>query len=89
MGELLKGPTDWPEETWLNLLQHSTQSEIDTFLALLEHNGLKIIEVDKYNLVLSLVDQSIESIETLESCIKAQSNEIAALENRIKTLMRP
>lgn len=89
MGEFLKEPTDWPEETWLNLLQHSTQSEIDTFLALLEQNGLKIIETDKYNLIMSLVDQSIESIERLESCIKAQTDEIAALELRVKTLMRP
>ena len=89
MGKLLKEQTAWPEETWLNLLQSATQSEIDTFVEALKQNGLKIIVVDEYNRVLSLVDQSIAAIETLESCIKAQSDEIAALENRIKTLMRP
>lgn len=86
MGELLKEPTDWPEETSLNLLQHLTQSEIDTFLALLEQNGLKIIEVEKYRHVMLQVDNSIAMIEKLETCIKAQTTEIAALERRIKSL---
>lgn len=89
MGERWKDQVGVPEETWLNLLQHVSQEEADTFLALLEQNGLKIIVVDEYNRVLSLVDQSIATIETLESCIKAQSDEITAMEHRIKTLMRP
>lgn len=89
MGKLLKEQTAWPEKTWLNLLQNATQSEIDTFAAVLKQNGLKIIVVDEYNHVLALVDQSIATIETLKSCIKAQTTEIAALEYRITTLLRP
>jgi len=75
MGELLKEQINWPEETWLNLLQYATQSEIDTFVERLEQSGLKIIEVEKYNRLMSLVEQSIDEIE--------------ALEYRIKTLMTP
>lgn len=89
MGELWKNKKNVAEETCLNLFQHATQGEIDSFLALLEENGLKIIEVEKYNMVMSAVDQSIGTIESLKSCIAAQSDEIAGLENRIKTLMRP
>lgn len=87
MGELCR--VDVPEEMWFNVLHLATQTEVDAFLALLEQHGMKIIVVDEYNRVLSLVDQSMATIETLESCIKAQSDEITALELRIKTLMRP
>jgi len=75
MGELLKEQINWPEETWLNLLQYATKSEIGTFLERLEQSGLKIIEVEKYNRLMSLVERSIDEIE--------------ALEYRIKTLMTP
>lgn len=89
MGKLLKEQTDWPEETWLNLLQHATQGEIDIFLALLEQSGLKIIQVEKYIDVLAAVEESIGAIEKLEKCTKLQAEEIAALEYRIKTLTTP
>jgi len=88
MAELWKEQISVSDETWLNLLQHATQSEIDVFLALLEQNGLRIIEVEKYNRVMSLVDESIQAAEKLEACIKAQAVEIEALELRIKTLIR-
>lgn len=85
MAELCKEPMDVADDLWLNLLQ--TQEEVDAFLSLLEQSGLKIIEVAKYSRVMEAVDCSIETIEKLESCIKAQAEEIAALEHRIKTLM--
>lgn len=85
MAELCKEPMDVADDLWLNLLQ--TQEEVDAFLSLLEQSGLKIIEVAKYSRVMEAVDCSIETIEKLESHIKAQSEEIAALEHRIKTLM--
>jgi hypothetical protein len=70
MAELWKEQVDVPEQTWLNLLQHATQSEIDTFVSLLERNGLKIISIEKYNQVMAIVAQSIKEIEALEYCIK-------------------
>lgn len=85
MAELCKEPLDVADDLWLNLLQ--TQEEVDVFLTLLEKNGLKIIDVTKYSRVMETVDCSIETIEKLESCIKAQAEEIAAMELRIKTLM--
>lgn len=85
MAELCKEPMDVADDLWLNLLQ--TQEEVDAFLSLLEQSGLKIIEVAKYSRVMEAVDCSIETIEKLESCIKAQAEEIAALKHRIKTLM--
>lgn len=89
MGKLLREQTTWPEEPWIQLLQSASQSEIDTFVSVLKQNGLKIIVVEEYNQVLSLVDQSITTIEQLESCTKAQAEEIAALERRVKSLMKP
>lgn len=70
MGELWKEQVTVSEGIWLNVLQHATQSEIETFVSLLEKNGLKIIEVEKYNRVMELVDRSIEEIEALEYRIK-------------------
>ncbi len=74
MAELWKEQSADPEETWLNLLQHANQSEIDTFLELLEQNGLKIIEVDKYNRLMELFDCAINEIEALEYRIKTLSS---------------